>query len=279
MLSNSNLMDHEELVSNSKADLPTISVITINRNTRDGLETTIGSVVGQTYPHLEFLIIDGASIDGSFDLIQRFASQIDYWISEPDCGIYDAMNKGVRAATGEWVIFMNSGDRFHDSNAVASVFSECHSDADLVYGHSVLWYAREKFERFVPAESLAALPLRMNCSHQSLFTRRSLLLQRPYSLGFMAADYEFLVRMYVERRRFKTVDRVVSVNVNGGISDVRRIRSVAERARIAARYGLMTPRRALSFVGMGIWAGLGPQLKRVLPQQLTTWILRRRTVD
>jgi glycosyltransferase involved in cell wall biosynthesis len=266
-------------VSNNIGNPPIISVVTINRNMRQELEATLESVVAQTYPHLEFVVIDGGSIDGSSDLVERFASQIDYWISEPDRGIYDAMNKGVRAATGEWVIFMNAGDRFHDGDAIADVFSEDHSDTDLIYGHSTRWHAREEIARFVPAEPLAALPLRMTCSHQSLFTRRGLLLEQPFSSGLVAADYEFLVRMYIERRRFKIVDRVVAVNVSGGISDVRRLRSVTERARIAARHGLMTPWRALSYIAMGVWAGLGPHVKRALPRQITTWIMRRRMAD
>jgi glycosyltransferase involved in cell wall biosynthesis len=225
------------------------------------------------------VIIDGGSVDGSVDVIQRFAARIVYSVSEPDRGIYDAMNKGVRAATGEWIIFMNSGDRFYDQNAIADVFSEDHSDADLVYGHSTNWYANEEMQTFKPAESLAALPLRMNCSHQSLFTRRSLLLERPFSLDFIAADYEFLVRMYTEGRRFRSVNRIVAVNTTGGISDVNRLRSVTERAKIAVRHGLMTPRRSLSYVAMGILAAVVPHLKLALPKQLRTWILKRKTAD
>jgi glycosyltransferase involved in cell wall biosynthesis len=246
---------------------------------RDGLAATIESVLAQTYPHLEYLIIDGGSVDGSVDLIHRFASRITYWVSEPDRGIYDAMNKGVLAATGEWVIFMNSGDRLHDRNTIADVFSQDHSDVDLVYGHSTNWYASEELEKFKPAESQTTLPLRMNCSHQSLFTRRSLLLEQPFSLDFLAADYEFLVRMYTEGRHFRSVDRIVAVNTTGGVSDVKRLRSLTERAKIAIRHGLMTPRRTISYLRMGLFAILGPHVKRVLPKQVRAWILKRKTAE
>jgi len=267
-----------QVVTSAAASMPRISVVTINREMREGLETTIRSVLAQTYPNLEYLVIDGNSCDGSRALIKRFGSRIDYWVSEPDSGIYDAMNKGARAAAGEWVIFMNAGDRFHENESVADVFSEPHLDADLVYGHSLRCYARESVQRFVKAESLEALPLRMNCSHQSLFTRRGLLLENPFSVGMIASDYEFLVRMYDARRRFKIVDRTISVNVNGGVSDVRRLRSLAERARIARRYGLMTPRRALTYVNMGLRAGFGIRVRRALPKALATWILARGSV-
>ena len=270
--------EFQELVLNELASHPTVSVVTINRNMREGLETTLRSVIAQTYENLEFLVIDGASNDGSRELIHRFASEIEYWVSEPDAGIYDAMNKGVRAATGEWVIFMNSGDRFHRKETIAEIFSESHSDADLVYGHSVCWYPAEKIERVLPAEPKTVLPLRMNCSHQSLFTRRSRLIERPFSLDLIASDYEFLVRMYVEGRRFKAIDHVVGVITKGGISDVSRFRSLTERARIIAGHGLMTPRRALSYFVMSLRAGIGFYLRRALPRRVTAWMMNGRAL-
>jgi putative colanic acid biosynthesis glycosyltransferase len=265
--------DTASIATETASAAPTISVVTINRNMRDGLETTLESVIAQTYENLEFVVVDGASDDGSVELIRRFDSEIDHWMSEPDAGIYDAMNKGIRAATGEWIIFMNAGDRFHDKDAITDVFSVNHSDADLIYGHSVCWYPREKIERKVQSEPETALPLRMNCSHQSLFARRSLLAERPFSLDLIASDYEFLVRMYVEGRRFKPVDRVVGVITNGGISDVSRFRSLSERARIIREHGLMTPRRALSYLGMSLRAGLGLYLRRALPRKITAWMM------
>jgi hypothetical protein len=119
----------------------------------------------------------------------------------------------------------------------------------------------------------------MNCSHQSLFTRRSILSTSPFSLGMMAADYEFLVRMHVEGARFKMVDHTIGVNVNGGVSDRERLRSLGQRRRIAAKYGLMTPWRFLSYAGMAGRAVLGPYLKCMLPLPVTGWLLRHRTFD
>jgi glycosyltransferase involved in cell wall biosynthesis len=266
------------VVTQIASTLPTISVVTVNRNMRDDLETTIGSIIGQTYPRVEFLVVDGASTDGSLELIQRNESRIARWISEPDGGIYDAMNKGVRLATGEWLIFMNSGDSFHDRNAIAEVFSESHADADLVYGDSICRYRAEQLDRFVRAESPEVLPLRMNCSHQSLFTRRNLLLERPFSLGLIASDYEFLVRMRVEHRRFKHIDRIVGVNTTGGISDVNRLRSLRERAAIATKHGLMTPGRAVSYFAMSLRAGIGFCLRRALPPGVTAWMMNGGTL-
>jgi glycosyltransferase involved in cell wall biosynthesis len=259
--------------------VPKISVVTVNLNRCSELADTIKSVLAQSYPNIEYLVIDGGSDDGSVELIEQFGPRIHHCVSESDRGIYDAMNKGARAATGEWVIFMNAGDRFHDDTVVADVFAQPHDDADLVYGHTLLWYAHEGVGKFIAAESTAALPLRMNCSHQSLFARRSLLISRPFSLDLMVADYEFIVRMHKENRSFKIVDRIVSVYVNGGISDLNRLRSLAQRWRVSTRYGLMTLGGSLRYAIMALKAGPGPYIKRILPRPLAVWILRRKRMD
>src|SRR5690349_19507415 len=94
---------------------PHVSVITVNYNQRGGLEKTIASVLAQSWPGLEYLVIDGGSTDGSADLIRANHDHISYWVSERDRGLYDAMNKGVKAAKGDWILFMNSDDIFVDN--------------------------------------------------------------------------------------------------------------------------------------------------------------------
>jgi glycosyltransferase involved in cell wall biosynthesis len=81
-------------------------------------------VISQTYPNVEYIIIDGGSTDGTLDIIKKYEDYIDYWVSEADKGIYDAMNKGVDLATGQWINFMNTGDRFYDENSIEEVFSK-----------------------------------------------------------------------------------------------------------------------------------------------------------
>ena len=98
-----------------------LSVITINYNNRDGLRKTVESVVNQTCRDFEYIIIDGGSTDGSVDVIKQYADRIDYWVSEPDKGIYNAMNKGIAVAHGEYLNFMNSGDCLHCMDTIADV--------------------------------------------------------------------------------------------------------------------------------------------------------------
>ncbi|MBR1538500.1 MAG: glycosyltransferase, partial [Bacteroidales bacterium] len=120
---------------------PRISVVTICYNARNVVEKTILSVVGQTYGNLEYLIIDGASKDGTMTVIDRYRERIETTgriVSEPDKGLYDAMNKGIRLATGQWILFMNADDVFVDEHVVAdfAAFLEIHPEAEVVFGNT-----------------------------------------------------------------------------------------------------------------------------------------------
>lgn len=122
---------------------PKISVITISYNNKEGLKKTLDSVISQDYTDFEYIIIDGGSNDGSKELLEQYADKITYWVSEPDKGIYNAMNKGILAATGEYLIFINSGDHFFNENSLATG-SEYLGQKEVVYsdlnviGHSLL---------------------------------------------------------------------------------------------------------------------------------------------
>ena len=120
-------------------DKPLVTVITVVFNGEAHLEETILSVINQTYDNVEYIIIDGRSIDATIDVINKYDDHIDYWVSEPDRGIYDAMNKGIRAARGTWVNFMNCGDTFHDENVIKDILTK-YSDVehDVIYSDTLL---------------------------------------------------------------------------------------------------------------------------------------------
>ena len=121
---------------------PLISVITVTFNAALSIEQTILSVINQTYSNIEYIIIDGGSTDGTIDIIKKYSNRISYWISEPDKGIYDAMNKGIKVATGEWINFMNVGDAFYDNSVIENIFyNKTYDKIDIIYGNTNLVYS------------------------------------------------------------------------------------------------------------------------------------------
>lgn len=148
-----------------------ISVVTICRNCADEIEGTLLSVINQDYSNMEYIVIDGASTDGTVDIIKGYADKIDVWMSEKDKGVYDAMNKGVALATGQWCIFMNGGDKFASDDVISKMFAQrCPKRTSKVY-YGDTW---ERYEngRQALLRAMPAYPTIKRCQpyvHQSAF--------------------------------------------------------------------------------------------------------------
>lgn len=150
-----------------------ISIITINYNNGKGLEKTVNSVISQTYSDFQYIVIDGNSDDNSREILSRFDDEIDYWVSEPDSGIYNAMNKGITAAEGEYLLFLNSGDEFYNSEVLEKV-NPFLATADLVSGSTYLIENGKKIIVNSPASLSFKHMYRYSIDHPSTFIRRSL---------------------------------------------------------------------------------------------------------
>ena len=153
-----------------------LPVITINLNNKNGLEKTIESVVSQHYKNFQYTIIDGNSSDGSRTLIQQYSNHINYWVSEPDEGIYHAMNKGIRASTGGYCLFLNSGDWLSEPTTLENVFAQ-DPQADIVSGDVYFLDTQTetiKWEVFSPTRLTAKILFLGKLPHQATFSRRSL---------------------------------------------------------------------------------------------------------
>lgn len=167
-----------------------LSIITINYNNRDGLRKTIESVVGQTFRDFEYIVIDGGSTDGSVVIIKEYADRIDYWVSEKDKGIYNAMNKGALAARGEYTLFLNSGDSLLDNSVLSHVF-ENNLFADIVCGNII----SDKGGTMFAPEMVTMEYFILGClPHPSSLIRRKLFDIHPYDENFkIAGDWEFFL--------------------------------------------------------------------------------------
>jgi glycosyltransferase involved in cell wall biosynthesis len=213
------------------AFLPRLSVLTVNFNNRNGLERTIESVRGRDRDHVEFVVIDGGSNDGSAALLSQRATDIDRWISEPDRGTYDAMNKGLALARGEFVCFMNSGDVF-GPGVLDKVIREPRdwNSFDVLCGDMVN-EATGTLDRAQPAERIFT---DMIGRHQAMFIRTSVHRDFPFDLRYrIAADWDVLLRMYLTGRRFARLDLCVGSFEAGGVANSRYFATIAEYTRIA----------------------------------------------
>ena len=220
------------------------SIITINFNNKDGLKRTINSVLCQTCIDYEFIIIDGGSTDGSVEVIKENESQITYWVSEKDNGVYHAMNKGVAQAHGDYCIFMNSGDCFHSPDALSSVLNY---QEDIICGQvSTFPSGHHK-----PTISLVDL-LRISLPHQAMFIKRDLLIKHPYDEEYkILSDWKFCIEnLVIDNCSFRNIEVVIADYESGGISSNSNGLLAKERAdilremfpaRILADYERMVP--------------------------------------
>lgn len=167
--------------------LPIVSVVTVVYNGCDFLENTIKSVLDQTYENIEYIIIDGGSTDGTLEIIKKYEDKIAYWQSEPDNGIYDAMNKAIMLVSGQWVNFMNCGDTFYDVNTISSVFTKDICNYSVVFGNVI-----KKWKGFdevcLPDYADVSMPF----CHQSSFTKTEFLIKYRFDTKYkICADRNF----------------------------------------------------------------------------------------
>lgn len=203
---------------------PLVSIVTITFNDREGLARTLRSVDCQTLQDREFIVVDGASTDGSLELIKECEGQIDLWISEPDEGIADAFNKGVKLSRGRYIVFMNSGDCFYSEDALAELEGELKKGPDLLMGRAELLDDRGEHIQFAGSSG----PLRRQL-YRNHFLHQSMLIQRelfdrigPYRKDLrVEMDYEWSLRLLKEDRpldiQYSSV--IVSKMLMGGVSN------------------------------------------------------------
>jgi glycosyltransferase involved in cell wall biosynthesis len=198
-----------------------LSIITVNRNNVGGLKKTIESVMAQTYTAFEFIIIDGASEDDSPRIIEEHAGKLTYWISEPDNGTYGAMNKGVRVATGEYCLFLNSGDFMIHSGVLEDIFSK-DLTADIVSGNVLKIRPNNKFRRVSSPESVSLHKLCIHSlPHQATLIRRSLFEETGYynESYRIVSDWEFFLKaLVIHEKSYQHIDLDFSYFKIGGIS-------------------------------------------------------------
>ncbi len=221
---------------------PLFSIITVCRNAADNLAATVSSVDAQTCRLYEHIVVDGASTDGTLDLLDTRASEQRRVLSEPDKGIYDAMNKGLAMATGDYVVFLNAGDRFHDNDTLG-LYADAIMDNDypgIVYGQTDI--VAGDGSRIGPRHLQAPETLTLESFAEGMVVcHQAFVVLRNIATGYdtrwrFSADYEWCIRCLQHSRRNVLVPAVTVDYLSEGVTTANRRRSLMERFRIMCHY-------------------------------------------
>lgn len=223
---------------------PLFSVITVTYNAAKVVEVTLRSVLSQTYPHVEYIIVDGASTDGTPAILEKYRSRLQRIISEPDRGLYDAMNKGIAAATGDYVCFLNAGDCFHHASTLQEVAESFRGKElpDVIYGETAIVNARREFLRMRRLSTPEVLHWKsfkqgMLVCHQAFFAKRALASTEPYDLKYRySADFDWCIRIMKRAHTLHNTHLTLADYLEEGMTTQNHKASLMERFRIMAKH-------------------------------------------
>ena len=196
-----------------------LTIITINFNHAEGLKRTIDSIVNQTFSEYEWIVVDGGSTDGSKELIEQYKEHFAWWCSEPDKGVYNAMNKGINKAKGKYVQFLNSGDSLWDKNVLERIFSEPHNADILFCDCNLVENGIVKEEIHYPDVMSLREILDINFIHNGMFFKRELFENELYDESIkISSDFKFNVKRVLENKSFEHVPVTAIAYDSTGIS-------------------------------------------------------------
>jgi glycosyltransferase involved in cell wall biosynthesis len=225
-------------------NIPKISIITVVFNSEKFIERTLQSVFSQTYRNIEYIIIDGGSKDKTLEIIQHYSNKVAILISEPDKGLYDAMNKGLFKATGDYVCFLNSGDILYSSNTLEDIFGKLDYLPDVVYGETTIIDTDGNelgLRRLKAPEQLTWESFKdgMLVCHQSVYVKRSI--AEPYNLKYkISADYEWVLKALKKATTIYNSRLIHTRFMDGGINKKNIRRGLTERMKVMIKhYGII----------------------------------------
>lgn len=220
---------------------PTFSIITICYNAEKEIEKTVQSVVNQSYKQIEYIIIDGNSTDATLQVLDGYKSHIQKMVSEPDKGLYDAMNKGLRVATGDYLCFLNAGDYFYDSDVLSNIVDVLNGDCpDVIYGDTALVDKQGTFmgmRKLSPPKQLTWKSFRMGMlvCHQAFMPKRKLAPLYDTSYRY-SADFDWCIKILKQSKTTFNTQTTLINYLNEGVTTRNHKASLKERYRIMCKY-------------------------------------------
>lgn len=207
---------------------PLISIVTVVLNSVETIERTIKSIINQPFTNYEYIIIDGGSNDGTLDIIRKYSNYISFWISEPDKGIYDAMNKGIAYAKGEYISILNSDD-WYVTNSLSVIANQIQNNPniDIIYGNILRYYSESNI--VVANSDHTKLCKGNSIGHSAAFVRKECYLKRIYKINYkIGADYDFFLWCLVNKYTFMKINESISYFTYNGVSSIPNISDFLE---------------------------------------------------
>jgi glycosyltransferase involved in cell wall biosynthesis len=221
---------------------PKISIITVVFNSKDFIERTIESIKNQGYRNIEYIVVDGASTDGTLQLIEKYKPDIYKYISEPDKGLYDAMNKGLKLASGDYVCFLNSGDQLFSNDTLNHMFGNLTELPDIIYGETMIVDIHGNeigLRRLKAPENLTweSFKKGMLVCHQSVYVKRSI--APEYDLKYkIASDFDWVSKVLKNSRIIHNSGQILTRFLDGGLNKQNIRKALIERFKIMTKnYG------------------------------------------
>lgn len=241
------------------------SVITVTFNCEREIKVTLESVASQTCDDYEYIVIDGQSKDKTVEIVKEHPTRVDVLASEPDKGIYDAMNKGINIAKGNYIIFMNAGDTFASPDVLAVVKKHLsESNVDLLAGSAKVIYpdhSTKKKTGTQPYKNSKYMPV----CHQSLFAKRDVLLRFPFDLSYkLAADFNFIMHAINADCSFLLIEDDISLVSAGGVSDIKRCAVWNEYQRVHDKFNKPTVNSNTFYLGRKCMEIIKMPIKKIL---------------
>jgi glycosyltransferase involved in cell wall biosynthesis len=212
-----------------------ISIVIVSLNTKFFFLKTIKSIISQSYKNKEIIVVDGNSTDGTTEIITKMKKNFSKIIIEKDKGIYDAMNKGSHLATGEWIMFLNSGDTFYNNQVLANIFKKSFGNKDIVYGDTLVKQKNIKY--LVPSSIFLKTTSIMPFCHQSAIVKTDIVKKNKFSLKYKySSDFDFFLRCFAKKKIFHGSNLTIATVLAQGLSDNSRQKVYSENIKILTKY-------------------------------------------
>ncbi len=250
---------------------PKVTIVTVVFNASDEIETTLKSIISQSYPNKEIIVIDGGSTDGTIELVEKYIDRIDQFKSEKDNGIYDAMNKGIKYSSGDWICFMNAGDTFFSKKTIQNIFDKEEISHDILAGDCIADY--KSFTKLLKVKDISEINYGMIFCHQAVIVRADIYREKMFDISYkIASDFNFFYWCHLSNKKIRIYDFPFSIITTGGVSDTMKFKVILENRKILRHFSKTNLYIEFKYLLKIIWTLIKSLIEAILPRSLALLI-------